>query len=193
VVYRLGIPEATLAAMSGTFYPSVIVRIDWPEDPVLVHTGRGVLEFGDEDYTGIRRMGGLRLPGDGYGVQIGRGEVTLGGPQEMLDSLMANAPEAQGRDIHVWFGVTTELEGTTFIGSPFQAWAGYLGESEETMQWDGDVATFQISVAIDSQPAPRASATALHNEAERLRAGDTSGRHLRAIGQRVRNTVARSQ
>jgi hypothetical protein len=197
MVTRIGIDEDTLEALSGVFHPVVFVSLDWPDDPVRVHSGNGVLEWDDIEWGGVRAAGGLTLPGDAEGVQIDRGSVTLGGDQERIYDLLANAKAAQGQDAAAWFGAVTEREGTTLVGPPFMAWQGYMGEAREVQTFDGVNTRFEIQVALDSQPAPRARGTAIHNEADQRARDpdtvfpDTSGRHLRGMGQRVRNVLSR--
>jgi hypothetical protein len=197
VAYRLGIDPVTLTAMGRSFWPVVIADIDWPDDPVRVHSGLGTLTWNDTNWTGINRAGGLNLPGDGLGVQIGRGALTLGGSEEALAGFLNSAPEAQGRAVRVYFGVATDRAGAVLVGEPFQAWQGFMAESSESEDWDGSVARFEISVALEVGPPPRASATTMHNEAERRLADpepveafkDTAFRHLRGVSTRAQNAV----
>jgi hypothetical protein len=197
VAYRLGIHPDTLDAMGRSFWPLVLVDIDWPDDPVRVHSGQGTLTWNDTNFTGINWAGGMRLPGDGLGVQIGRGSLTLGGSAEDLAGFLDSAPEAQGRSVRVHFGVVTDRAGTELVGQPFPAWQGFMAEASESEEWTGSVARFEIAVALEVGPPPRASATTMHNEAERRLADpepvaafkDTGFRHLRGISVRTQNAV----
>lgn len=194
---KIGIHPDTLAAMEGQFWPVVMVYLDWPDDPVWVHSGEGILAWGGFDWTGIDRMGGISLPGDGTGLQTGRGSVTLGGSSEKIYDLLDASPVAQGRAVDVHLGVATARAGTEFIGEPFLAWRGFMAEAVESETWTGNVTRFEINVALDTGPHPRAQGTAIHNEADQRRRDpdpvftDSSGRHLRGVVLRSKNTVAR--
>lgn len=174
------IDPATLEAFArGAFHPVVLVLIDWPGDPVRVHSGVGTLTWAGEDWRGVGPLDGvIRLPAEGQGPASVEGEARLGGFDAQADAILSQATEARGAACEVWFGAVTERCGTVLAGEPFRAFVGSVGAVGDEESWSGDDAMRAVMVGLEGGPSQRSRASAYHSDADqrRLDPTDTAGR-----------------
>lgn len=186
------IDEDLLAALAQPFHPVVLVFVDWPDDPVRVHSGSGVITWGGHDWTGLNGLnaGEVTLPDEAASLAMVEGAAVVGGNPERIDDILADAETARGATVQVWFGAVTERAGTTLVGDPFEAFAGSVGSVSDTDTPVGehDMAR-AVTVQLVSGPSQRARASAHHSYEDQRRTDpdDTAGRWV--IGA-VSNLVA---
>jgi hypothetical protein len=185
-------PDLLDALASGAFWPVLLVYIDWPDDPVRVHSGVGVLEWDEEDWVGVGDAGFLNLPGEAPGLAAFEGEASVGGVDAEIDAILDADP--RWREVSVWFGAVTDRAGVTLIGEPVQVFWGYVDSLGDRTEWTPEGA-FRVAVlGLGVGPGQRANDAAHHSYEQQIEAypGDTSGRWLKAGRTRV-EAVARAK
>jgi hypothetical protein len=182
--------SAMLDALQGPFYPVALVRVDWDGDTVRVHSGKGDLSWGGHTWTGVGYAAGqVTLPADAAGMAAMPGSMRLGGDPDQIDTYLAQAKDARGGAVDVWFGVVTKRAGTTLIGEPARAGTAYVGAVSDTQEFSGDDLVRFIEVMLESADVQRARSATVHslNEHQELHPGDTGFRWLHAAEQRARD------
>lgn len=170
-----------LAALAGPFHPVVLVFVDWPEDPVRVHSGRGTLSWEGEDWIGLADLnpGAVTLPDEAASLAMVEGQLVIGGDPDTIDAVLADAEAARGAEVQIWFGAVTTRAGTTLVGEPFSVFAGGVGSvgDEDTPVGEIDMARL-VRVQLTSGPSQRSVAAAHHSYADqqRIDSDDTAGR-----------------
>lgn len=170
-----------LAALAGPFHACVLVFVDWPGDPVRVHSGRGTLTWGGHDWAGLADLnaGSVTLPDESASLAMVEGQVVVGGDPERIDEILADAESARGAAVEVWFGAVTERSGTTLVGAPFCAFAGTVGavSDEDSPVGDSDMMR-TVLLQLVSGPSQRSTAAAHHSYDDQRRTDptDTAGR-----------------
>lgn len=181
-----GIDPALMAVLeAGAFHPVVLVFVDWPDDPVRVHTGTGTITWGGHDWTGLNGMnaGAITLPAELSSLAMVEGEAVIGGDPDRIDDILDDASAARGAAVQIWFGAVTEAAGTVLVGEPFCAFTGYAGAVTDTEAPDGMIDTVRlVKLQLVSGPSQRSVAGATHNWHDQRRADpeDTAGRWVSA-------------
>lgn len=190
-----GVDAAMTAALaSGGYHAAVLVFVDWPGDPVRVHSGIGTLTWDGHDWTGIgvHGMGGrLTLPGERSGIASTEGQAVLGGLPDDIDAILAT--DAREAAVQAWAGITTQRAGNVLVCPPVHVWAGYidgLSDSEDETDARGNVVR-RIIAPLVSRQSQRLSPSAYHTDEDQQAEypGDTAGRWLRAARQRMQAEV----
>ena len=186
------IDEDLLAALAEPFHPVVLVFVDWPDDPVRVHSGSGTITWGGHDWTGLNGLnaGTVTLPDEAASLAMVEGAAVVGGDPDRIDAVLADAEAAKGAAVQVWFGAVTERAGTVLIGEPFEAFSGKVGAVSDEDAPDGEFDMLRrVTVQLVSGPSQRARASAHHSYEDQRRTDptDTAGRWV--IGA-VSNLVA---
>ena len=190
-VLTRGVDADMLAAIAGTWHPVVLIWLDWPDDPVRVHSGAGNIAWGGQAWTGIGDYGQIGYPGEGANMAVERLTLAYVSPtDEMLDRT-----EDQVRNIDgaIYVGAVTERAGRTLIGEPTEIFAGYMDALRYRLEADdGGSVTDRIELTLASGPSARAVASVFHSYNDQIAKypGDTAGRHLIEIEKRV-GTLAR--
>lgn len=118
-----------LAAMGKpVVYPIALVRIDWPDELIELHTGAGDVTHDGSTFMGTlingTHFGQITLPSEQAGLRSDEISLTLYGPySELLDRMRS---DASGSGVTVWAGATTEPGGNTLIGVPPQVFFGTI-------------------------------------------------------------------
>lgn len=173
------------AALAKPFYPVMLVHIDWPDDPVRVHSGVGVLSWDGYAWVGVGEAGFLQLPAEAPGLADFEGEASVGGLDEHLDGVLDADPRWRAVDVH--FGAVTTRAGAVLIGQPEQVFWGYVDSMRDRTEWTEEGALRAVVLGLGVGPAQRA-ADAIHHSYEAQiarRPGDTSGRWLKGNRTRV--------
>ncbi|MCA2014377.1 hypothetical protein LCM17_23000 [Cereibacter sphaeroides] len=178
-------PDLMAVLEAGAFHPVSLVFVDWPGDPVRVHTGSGTITWAGEDWIGLHEInaGSITLPEEAASLGMVEGQVTIGGDPERFDDVLEDAPDARGVTAQVWFGAVTERNGTVLIGEPFSAFTGTLGAISDTESPDGEFDLARIVTAqLVSGPSQRSKAGAAHSwhDQRRVDPEDTAGRWVSA-------------
>lgn len=187
-------PDTLAALTSGSFHPVTIAEVDWPGGMVRVHSGIGTLEWDGEEWLGVGHFGGIRLPSEGPGMAMVEGQLTIGAADpDGIDDYLAQAAEARGRSIRVWFGCVTTRSGTVLIGAPFQVFFGRIGAVVDEETWEGETSTRVIQIAITSGPPQRANSAQHHSYQDQMRHDptDTAGRWVEGALARTTANVPR--
>ncbi|WP_127104373.1 hypothetical protein [Pararhodobacter zhoushanensis] len=186
------IDDDLLAAISaGGFHPVTLVFVDWPDDPVRVHSGSGTISWGGHDWIGLHEMnaGTVTLPDEAASLAMVEGTATAGGDPDLIDEILGDAEAARGRTVQVWFGATTERAGTVLIGDPMLCFTGGIGTVSDEDTADGDIDMVRlVSLQITSGPSQRSRAATHHSwdDQRRTDPDDTAGRWVSgAIGNLV--------
>jgi hypothetical protein len=172
---RRGVPPEMLVILAaGPFYPVVLAHIDWPDDPVRLHSGVVTLEWDDEDWHGIGALGQIDAPEESVGLtQFGMALTLHGLPADIwgrADDLIRN------RAVRLWVGCTTAPGGNVLAAPPFLAQQQF-GDGFEITESVGDLAGV-LSTAWG--PSARSVLAAVHSYEDQIARfpGDTAGRHL---------------
>lgn len=187
-------PAMTAVLATGVFQPSVLVFIDWPGDPVRVHSGVGVMSWDGYDWQGVgaHGMGGrLTLPGERNGIASTDGQAVLGGLPDDIDAILST--DVRECEVQAWAGITTVRSGNVLVCPPVHVWAGYidgLSDSEDGTDARGNVVR-RIIAPLVSRQSQRLSPSAYHTDEDQQAEypGDTAGRWLRAARQRMQAEV----
>jgi hypothetical protein len=158
--------------MESAFYPVVMVDVDWPDDPVRVHSGVGTLIWDGHEWMGVGDLGGITLPGEGSNMAQQSATLTIGGGPALIDDYLR--ADAQGRAVRALYGVVTQRAGTVLIGEPFDVFSGEIDGISDDQTTDSR----SISLQVTQGPSQRSSGSAVHSYADQDRAfsGDTGGR-----------------
>jgi len=173
----------TLAALtSGAFHPVTLAFVDWPEDPVRVHSGFGTLTWGGHDWMGVGLLDGLlSLPAEGTGAAMVEGEAVIGGDPDGIDSILNAAEAARGATVQAWCGVVTTRSGTVLIGEPFGVFTGSIGAVGDSDEWTGADVLRAVTLGLETGPSQRSRASAAHSyeDQKRYDSTDTAGRWVK--------------
>lgn len=185
----------TLAAISGPHHPVVLVLVDWPGGAVRVHTGVGTLVWDSQNWIGVGPLeSSISLPGEGSGMAMVEGALTISGDDSQIDAVHGAADDARGAAVQVWYCCVTERAGTTLIGAPFEVFAGRVGQVSDQESWQGETVTRPVTVQLTAGPSQRSRGSAHHSYEDQLRrdATDTAGRMLRSALANAIQTAART-
>ena len=176
---------------AGAFHPVTLIFVDWPGDPLRVHSGAGTLTWDGHDWTGLHEMnaGTVMLPDEAASLAMVEGSATAGGDPDRIDEILGNAETARGEAVQVWCGATTERAATTLVGEPFSAFTGKIGAVSDEDSADGETDMMRlVSIQLVSGPSQRSRAATHHSydDQRRLDVTDTAGRWVSgAIGNLV--------
>jgi hypothetical protein len=181
VEHRRVIDPPVLADMGGRFHPAMLAYVDWPGDPVRVHSGIGPMTWGGHTWRGVGHLGGISLPAERGDLGSVPGQFTLGGDNATINAIHAAAPAALGAEVLVWFVTVTSRAGPVRVGEPFDLWSGYVSDFHDRHAREGRGYRRLLTVEIMPGPSQRATAQAYHSEADQARffPGDTAGRWSR--------------
>lgn len=155
------------------FYPIVFVWIDWPDDPVRVHSNVGPIDWNGNRYTGIGDLGSINVPVEGQGLVPEELQLTL---TAELSEVMARAASItqRNRSVKAWLGCTTEPGGRVQVGEPLEVFFGTVDNTP--FQQDQDGVEAAISVIAKSGPSARSNAAIVHtNEDQQKRYSTDTG------------------
>lgn len=196
MVMSRGADPAMIAALAaGGYHAAVLVHVDWPGDPLRVHSGIGTLTWDSHDWTGIgvHGMGGrLTLPGEAPGIASAEGQAVLGGLPDDIDAILSADPRGCG--VMVWFGLTTERAGSVLLAPPVLGWAGYIDGMDDAEDGSGRAEVVRrVILPLVSRGSQRLSPSAYHTDEDQQAEfpGDTAGRWLRAARQRMQSEVVK--
>lgn len=189
-------PEFVADLAAGGYNGTALIFVDWPGDPVRVHTGIGTLTWDGHDWTGIgvHGMGGLlTLPGERSGIASTEGQAVLGGMPDDIDAILST--DVRECMVQVWVSLTTSRAGNILSRNPAHMWAGYidgLSDSEDGTDPKGDVVR-RIIAPLVSRQSQRLSPSAYHTDEDQQAEfpGDTAGRWLRAARQRMQAEIVK--
>lgn len=181
-----GLDAAFAAAITGaSFYPVVMVYLDWPSGAVYAHSGAGNIAFEGQTWVGVGEFGRIDVPAEAFGIGIPEAVISLTGlaPDvlEFIDDPVRN------RRARILFGATTEPGGNTLIGDPVQVFRGTADSVRFGMQGQDGEITVEVQVTLRVGPPARAVASVVHTaeDQEYHHPGDTAGRHLINIERRT--------
>ncbi|MBR9841428.1 MAG: hypothetical protein GYB50_26780 [Rhodobacteraceae bacterium] len=170
----------TLAAIGNKagFFPIMLFFVDWPGDPLHAHTNRGTVTWGGEDWTGVGKVAGLSLPGDGTGMAAQEASLSLLGFGDELDDYLD--VDARDRDAVIYFGAVTARDGATLVGEPFPVFTGTINGLRDLTEANAVGRARGVQVPLSSGPSQRARSTAFHSFEDQAAnfLGDTAGRLL---------------
>jgi hypothetical protein len=174
-----GIAPEMLAALKGHFHPVLLVFVDWPDDPVFAHSGRGVIAWDAADWHGVGQFGSIDLPQEATGMMAQRATLTISGVSDD-DINDIETATARNRACRILVGCVTEPSGTVLIGEPVELWAGYVDAARLRIEAEGGDMVNAVRVEIGVGPSARARASVYHSAEDQASRfpGDTAGRHL---------------
>jgi hypothetical protein len=172
---KRGVPPEMLDILSaGPFYPVLLVSIDWPVNPVRLHSGVGTLAWNGHNWHGIGTLGNISAPDEALGLTHFGLELSLHG---VPSDIWARADDTiRSREVRIWVGCTTTPGGNVLAAEPCLAQQQFADgfEIEETP--DGTAAILRTAWG----PSARAVLAAVHSYEDQIARfpGDTAGRHL---------------
>lgn len=177
----------TLVALGGVFYPVIMVRIDWPDGEVYANTNSKTITWDANSYTGVSFLGSLEIPEETGGIVTAEASLTIAGYLEnLLDTTEINS---RNRQVNIYVGLTTKVDGDTLVGDPVEIFSGYLDENELIDAPSGNNRSHTLKYGISSGPSARASASINHTYEDQIGkyVGDTLFRHVIHAIARVNN------
>jgi len=184
-------PDLLAAISDQWFHPVTLVFVDWPGDPLRVHSGSGTITWGGHDWTGLDGLnaGQVTLPNEAASLAMVEGEAVAGGDPERIDEILGDAEAARGQAVQVWFGAVTARAGTVLIGDPMLVFTGTIGAVADEDTPHGDTGMVRlVRLQLVSGPSQRAVAAAHHSWDDQRRTDpeDTAGRWVMgAVGSLV--------
>lgn len=175
-------PDTETAFSGAYFFPILFVWVDWPGDPLRLHSGSGLVDWGGYTWKGVGSFGSVVVP-----------EETLGGvPDEFYLSLVCSLPELveytdvsiRQRECSVWVGASTDPGGGSLVGTPVEMSTGTMDtmDLDSTQSEDnGSVVTdYTLTVGVTVGPGFRVSASIVHSHEDQSHKypGDTAGKRL---------------
>lgn len=167
---------AFIAGISQTvIYPIALVRIDWPGEELNLHTGAGSLPFEGASFMGTlvngENLGVISVPSEVSGLRPLELTLTLYGLYS--DLLNRLNPQATGREVKVWAGVTTEPGGNVLIGVPELVFVGAISGDMLAPPTSGAVAAMMLRVKSGTHGRVRGSITHSDEDQQSVYLGDT--------------------
>ncbi|WP_299145976.1 hypothetical protein [uncultured Tateyamaria sp.] len=155
--------DAALAVTlaSGFIKPVVFVHIDWPDNPVWVHSNTGEIEWNGQIWAGVGDLGSLTIPEEGEGIVPSEARLTIMGDAETALDESARQ-DVRGRVVSIWVGSTETPGGTDLVGEPLDAFSGTVDVPDYEDLERGLTAAFAIDVATG--PGARSGAQIVHSD-----------------------------
>lgn len=142
------------------FHPCSLVYIDWPDDPVYAHSGRGIIRYNGRDYTGLEPVGSILLPSEAMGIVADDATLTLVGPiADLLGA--ANETDVIGSEVRIYAAATGTAGGNDLIGEPMRTFTGQVAKTDLDAKPE---APSVLSVRVLSGEPARASAKITHSD-----------------------------
>lgn len=185
--------ESTLYAeisKADGFYWSVLCFIDWPGDPVYVHSGSGSISWDSQTWAGVAGIGSIDLPPEMGGLANSEGTFRITGMPDTLADYIND--DTRDIDVKVWIGATTEAGGSTLIGDPIHFFYGLCDGKTQTLENTDYGRSRAITLTTRSGPSQRLVGGTSHtNEAHQAKyPGDTFFRHAVGSVQAYRRGIA---
>lgn len=181
-----GVDPALLAALRGPFHPVALVYLDWPVNPVRVHSGRGPIVMNGQTFTGLGGIGAIEVPGEGMTFAAAGAVLRLIGAT--ADVYALEDEQIRNRAAVIWSGAVTAAGGNTLIGNPCMVFSGFMDalKFSETMA-DGTLRV-GVELSLGTGPGARSRAAVLHSYEDQIAAypGDTGGRGLINLTDRLK-------
>jgi len=134
------------ALADGFINPIVFVYIDWPDNPVRVHSNVGVITWAGQTWAGAGELGNLTIPEEGEGIVPQGARLTIiGDTATALDE--GARQDVRNKVVQIWVGVTTTPGGRDLIGEPMNAFAGVVDASTYEDLDRGVSAMFGVDVS----------------------------------------------
>lgn len=170
-------PDALAAIAAGGFHPVCFLSIDWPGDPLWLHSGHGIISWDGRTWLGVGKEASASVPAETMGMAAAPVKLTLSG----LPSAIWEALEApiRNRDAEMWMAVTQERSGQGgIIGAPWSHYAGYMDASRYVQRAGSAGPLHMLELDLGSGPGARSAASVFHSYADQIDAfpGDTGGR-----------------
>lgn len=178
-------PDLMEALESGAFHPVVLVFVDWPDDPVRVHSGSDTITWDGHDWTGLHEInaGSVTLPEEAASLGMVEGALTVGGDPDKFDEVLDDADTARGMTAQVWFGAVTQRNSNVLVGEPVLAFSGTCGSVSDSEGAQGEIDLARlVTVQLVSGPSQRSTGGAAHSwhDQRRVDPEDTAGRWVTA-------------
>jgi len=180
---RDSIPAALLTAMAdlGGIYPIVMVYLDWPNDTLRVHSGAGEITYDGHTWHGVGTLGGINSDG---GEQSGlvQSEMAVSLSGILADKISwATDDDIRGRDMEVFFGLTTRPGKGPLVSDPYSVFRGTMERPEFSSSGPDDQGretTVATVYGVSGVPA-RADGEVVHSDADQQAnyPGDTFFEH----------------
>ena len=135
-----GLDASQIAATEGPVVrPICMVRLDFPVQSVLAHSGVGTITYNSEDYLGVGNYGGISAVKEGLESRPYNISLSLSGiPTTLINEVLAE--HYQGREAKI-FIVLYDVEHQA-IGAPVLIWKGKMDYPDIEL---GETATAAVS------------------------------------------------
>lgn len=182
---RRGVPPELIAALKQVSYPVVFIYLDWPGNPVRVHTAVGEIEWGGNTWLGVGTLADISIPPEQYGFAVSEVELGLAGVPADLDGYADD--NIRNRDAEIFVGALTDRPGGETGDKPCQLVSDPVSVAYGTMDalsltasaFDNGV-LHEARVVVTTGQEARQRVTIFHsNEDQRSKhPDDTAGRLL---------------
>lgn len=182
---KRGLTTAQKNALDGVFFPALFTYIDWPEEPIYVHTSVGSIEVDEQEWLGVGRFGNISLPPETQGVASIEATLSLTGVQADLGGY-ADDP-VRNKTALVKVGFLTDRPGGHDGKQPGVLIDGlvdlFAGIIDGLTMIDNAVETgteHELSLSVSTGVEARSNATIYHSDEDQSfkYPGDTAGRLL---------------
>jgi hypothetical protein len=183
------IDPATLTALSGHFYPAILLYADWPSGAARFHSGLADMTWDGHTWQPVGPFGQIDVPAEADGLAGGAATLEWLGDVASIVEMLEDNP--QGRAVQMWLAAVTEPRGSVLIGEPVEWHFGYFDDQNVPMEKAGDSVQPRLVFGIASGVPGRAGASFAHSaeDHERQHPGDTLLRHVINAGRRARNPM----
>lgn len=182
---KRGLTTDQKTALDGIFFPALFTYVDWPEEPVYVHTSVGPIEVDEQEWLGIGKFGNMSLPPETQGVAAIEAMLSLTGVQADLNGYLDDP--VRNKTVLVKVGFLTDrpgghdgLQTGTLIDGLVDLFAGIIDGMNmiDTVIEKGTEHELQLSVSTGVEA--RTNATIYHSDEDQSFKfpGDTAGRLL---------------
>lgn len=186
MILRRGVPAPMMTALrSGVIYPVLFGHLDWPVEPVRVHTAVGPITWGGELWRGVGELGTIEIPAENASIASLEGTLSLDGIRiEDLDDYADDA--IRGRSATLYLGCLTERPGgwsgeepCELVSDPIDLFSGVMDGFTTTDSVTDDGIFTQAAVSVSTGVEARTGSTIYHTDENQRRATgglDTAGR-----------------
>jgi hypothetical protein len=173
-----GCDASLLSALGGHFYPCLMTYADWPDGAVRLHSGRGTLSFGGQNWEGLGRFVQWSVPEESNGLATSEATVKIAATLEAMISERSKI--IRNRDVSLYFGATTEVGGNVLIGDAVLIFTGYFDSRGFVFERSDEDGINDLSLGLGVGPSARSTASITHGPEDQSTKfpGDTFGRHF---------------
>lgn len=161
----------------STFFPNLLVQIDWKDDPLRFHMlGTQPITFQGNQYRGFGPMAEINLPRENQTLDASPGSLSIAGVSHDLEG-MIDSP-IRGNAVSIWMAFMSESGNNALVGPPINIFRGVIGSGKLITTDDGEITYNRAIIDLNIGPSARAASTIYHSNEDQTskHPNDTAGR-----------------